>query len=165
MRELFTFPNPVDEHAARTVAAGVVLLAGFTLLTGWWWLTLPLAYGFVARVAAGPRFSPLGLLATRVIVPRLPLTPKHTPGPPKRFAQAIGAAFSITAAVLALGFGATGAAAALLAVLTLFATLEAAIGFCLGCQVFALLMRAGIIPADVCESCNDIWTRYERPAV
>lgn len=165
MRELFSFPNPVDDHAARTVAAGVVVLGVTTLLTGWWWLTLGLVYGFLARVAAGPRLSPLGLLATRVIVPRLPLEPKLVPGPPKRFAQSIGAVFSITIAVLALAIGATTGATVLLLVLTAFATLEAAFGFCLGCQVFALLMRAGVIPSEVCESCSDIWTRYERPAV
>lgn len=165
MREFFSFPNPVDDHAARTVAAGVVLLAVLTIATGWTWLTLVLAYGFLARVAAGPRFSPLGLLATKVIVPRLPLEPKRVPGPPKRFAQGIGAVFTVSAAVLALGFGATTPAFMLLGILTVFATLEAAVGFCLGCQVFALLMRAGIIPEEVCESCADIWTRYERPAV
>ena len=27
------------------------------------WILVPLAYGFVARVAAGPRYSPLGLLS------------------------------------------------------------------------------------------------------
>lgn len=165
MRELFTFPNPVDEHAARTVAAGVVALSVLTLATGWSWLTLVLAYGFLARVAAGPRLSPLGLLATKVIVPRLPLEPRLVPGPPKRFAQSIGAVFTVSAAILWLGFGLSGAATVLLAILAVFATLEAALGFCLGCQVFALLMKVGVIPREVCESCSDIWTRYERPAV
>jgi hypothetical protein len=28
-----------------------------------------------------------------------------------------------------------------------------------GCKVFALLMRAGVIPDDVCEECNDIWNQ------
>jgi len=32
------------------------------------------------------------------------------------------------------------------------ATLEAALGFCVGCQIFAVLMRAGVIPQDVCEA-------------
>jgi hypothetical protein len=37
------------------------------------------------------------------------------------------------------------------------ATLEAALGLCLGCRIFALLMRIGVIPAEVCERCNDLW--------
>ena len=38
------------------------------------------------------------------------------------------------------------------------AGLEAAFGFCLGCRIFAILMRTGIIPEDVCEDCAD-WPR------
>ena len=54
-----------------------------------YWLFLPLAYGFIARVLSGPRLSPLARLATAVVAPRLG-APKPVPGPPKRFAQAIG---------------------------------------------------------------------------
>src|SRR6478736_3038965 len=60
MARSFTFPNPVDEISARLVATGVVVMVSATLATGQWWILVPLVYGFVARVAAGPRFSPLG---------------------------------------------------------------------------------------------------------
>lgn len=158
----FGFPNPVNEKAARTVATGVVLLGALTLVTGWWWLTIPLALGFIGRVLAGPRLSPLGWLAMTVIGPRLG-APHFSPGPPKRFAQGIGAAFSTSAAVLALGFGQTLAAGIVLGVLLVFATLEAALGFCAGCFVFGHLMRLGVIPEETCEACADISRR--RPAV
>jgi hypothetical protein len=158
---LFSFPNPVNEVAARLVAGGVVLMSLATIVLDQPWITAVLAYGFVARVATGPKLSPLGLLVTKVIVPRLPLEPRTTPGPPKRFAQAIGVVFSGTAAVLALGFGLTSAAYVVLGVLVVFATLESVFGFCAGCKVFALLMRAGVIPQEVCERCNDIWA--DRP--
>src|SRR4029079_516858 len=105
------------------------------------------------RVAAGPRFDPLGLLVTRVITPRLPVAERLTPGPPKRFAQAIGAAFTVSASVLHYGFGLTPAAYGLIAVLVVFAALESLLGFCMGCKVFAVLMRIGVIPASVCEEC------------
>jgi hypothetical protein len=36
------------------------------------------------------------------------------------------------------------------------ATLESVFALCIGCKIFALLMRAGVIPAGVCENCNDI---------
>src|SRR5215218_11481766 len=110
MLAMFSFPNPVNEKAARVVAAVVALTGVVILLTGWHWLLVPLAYGFWARVLTGPTLSPLGRLAMRGIAPRLG-PPKYVPGPPKRFAQAMGAAFSTTAAVLALGFGADTAAA------------------------------------------------------
>ena len=138
------------------MAAGVVTIAVATIALDQPWLTLVLAYGFVARVLTGPTLSPLGQLVTRVITPRLQLAPRWTPGPPKRFAQGMGAAFSTTAAVLALGFDARGAAYVALAMLIGAASLEAFAGFCLGCRIFALLMKAGVIPETVCERCNDI---------
>jgi hypothetical protein len=156
---LFHFPDPVNEVSARLVAGGVVLLSLATIAFDQPWLLLVLAYGFIARVLTGPTLSPLGQLVTRVVTPALPFAPKPVPGPPKRFAQGIGAAFSITAAVLALGFGQRGAAYAVLGVLVVAASLESVAGFCLGCKVFALLMRAGVIPASVCERCDDIWAR------
>jgi hypothetical protein len=78
-------------------------------------------------------------------------------GPPKRFAQGIGVAFSVTAAVLAVGFGLRGAAYVVLGLLVVAATLESVFGLCLGCKAFAVLMKLGVIPDDVCERCNDIW--------
>ena len=156
-KRLFSFPDPVNEVAARLVATGVVVMAVVTLAFRVEWMLWVLAYGFVARVCTGPTLSPLGQLVTRVLVPALPFAEKPVPGPPKRFAQGIGAAFTVSAVVLAYGFGQVGAAYVLIGVLTVAAGLEAFVGFCLGCKVFALLMKVGIIPETVCERCNDIW--------
>jgi hypothetical protein len=157
MSSLFAFPHPVNEKAARTVAAGVVVLAAITLITGAWWLAVLIAAGFWARVLTGPTLSPLGQLATRVVAPRLG-TPRYVSGPPKRFAQGIGAAFSTGAAVLALAGDHT-AASVLLGLLIVAALLESALGLCLGCKAFALLMRTGVVPEAVCAECADIWSR------
>jgi hypothetical protein len=153
---LFSFPDPVNEVSARLVAGGVVLMSLATILFGQPWVTAVIAYGFLARVLSGPTLSPLGQLVTRVITPRLHVAARPVPGPPKRFAQAIGLVFSASAAVLALGFGLTSAAYVVLGLLILAATLESVFGLCLGCRAFALLMRAGVIPAEVCERCNNI---------
>jgi Domain of unknown function (DUF4395) len=154
-----SFPNPVNETSARVVAGGVVTLAGAAVLADQPWLMVPLAYGFAARVAAGPRLSPLGQLATKVVEPRLPGSRRYSPGPPKRFAQAIGLAFSASALVLHYRLGRPRAAKAVLSGLLGAAALEAGLGVCLGCQVFAFGMRAGLVPEDVCRDCNDIWSR------
>jgi len=159
MSRLFTFPNPVNEVSARLVAAGVVVMSVSTIVFDLPWLTLVIAYGFIARVAAGPRFSPLGQLVTRVLTPRLPFAEKPVPGPPKRFAQAMGAVMSTAAAVLALAFGLTTAAYIVLGALAAAATLESAFGYCLGCKIFAVGMRLGLVPEEVCADCNDIWAR------
>jgi hypothetical protein len=94
-----------------------------------------------------------------VLTPRLSLPPKFVPGPPKRFAQGIGAFLSVTALALELGFGRTGAAQVCVGLIAVAATLESVFAVCLGCQIFAVLMRVGVIPASVCEECNDIWAR------
>ncbi len=107
---------------------------------------------------AGPRFSPLAIFASRVVVPRLPFRAKLVPGPPKRFAQTIGLLFSASAGVLFL-LGLATAGYVVIAALVVAAGLEAFAGVCLGCQAFALLIRAGVIPQEVCEACNDIWAR------
>jgi len=158
MREVFSFPRTVNEYAARSVAAGVVVLCATTLATGWHWLLVPLAYGFLARVLTGPTLSPLGQLATRVVVPGLGLPDRPTAGAPKRFAQAIGATLS-TAALISWLAGSTLAANVFVAMILVAATLESALGFCLGCAIFARLMKAGVIPEDVCEDCADISRR------
>jgi hypothetical protein len=152
---VFSFPNPVNEVAARAVAAGVVVMAVCALAFRQYWLLIPLAYGFLARVFTGPKLSPLGQMATKVVAPRLSERARLVPGPPKRFAQAIGATLTVAASVLYFGFGAVGAAQVLLAMLVVAAFLEAALAVCLGCKIFAVLMRIGIVPTDVCEECNN----------
>jgi hypothetical protein len=156
---LWSFPNPVNEVSARLVAGGVVLMCLATIIADQPWLTVVIAYGFVARVLTGPTLSPLGQLVTRVITPRLKVAAKPVPGPPKRFAQGMGTVMSVTAGVLALGFGWRGAAYIVLGLLAVAATLESVFAICLGCLIFARLMRLGVIPADVCEECNNIWGR------
>ena len=161
-RRFTAFPETVNEVSARLVAAGVVLMAVAVMALGQWWMLVPLAYGFLARVAAGPRFSPLGLLVTRVLTPSLTFEPRIVPGPPKQFAQGVGAVFSVSALVLHLA-GANDAASVVLGVLVFAATLESAFGYCIGCKVFALLMRVGVIPESVCAACNDLTLRRPEP--
>ncbi len=163
---LIGFPNPVNEVAARCVAAGVLALTAATLLltatlgTGWLWLSVLLAYGFLARVLTGPRLSPLGQLATRVLAPRIGHE-KLVPGPPKRFAQAIGATLTV-AAVTFLALGLPAVTIGLLVALLIAAGLESALGLCLGCKAFAVLMRLGVIPERTCAACADLSLRAPR---
>ncbi len=155
MRSLLRFPNPVNETSARLVAAGVVVQAVVFCWLREGWVLVPLTYGFVARVLTGPTLSPLGQLVTRVITPRLRVEHRWVPGPPKRFAQGIGAAFTVSASV-AWAAGAPGVALVLVAGLAVAAFLEAAFAVCLGCLAFAQLMRLGVVPDAVCAECADI---------
>jgi hypothetical protein len=164
MTSLIGFPNPVNEKAARTVAGGVLVLSILTLVLsltagdGWLWLVAVLALGFVARVLTGPKLSPLGQLATKVIAPRLG-EPKFVAGPPKRFAQAVGAAVTITG-VAFLALGHPGVTQAMLGLMIVAAGLESIFAYCIGCKVFAGLMRVGLVPEATCAACADISLRY-----
>jgi hypothetical protein len=95
-----------------------------------------------------------------VIAPRLGPA-RLVAGPPKRFAQGIGAAVSTAAAVL-FACGLAGAAWAALGVLIVAASLEAFAGFCLGCWLFGRLQLAGLVPASACEACSDIALRRRK---
>ena len=156
VRQLFSFPNPVNEVSPRLVAGVVAIAAWVTLGTQWPWLLPFIAYGFIARVATGPKLSPLALVVTRVVVPRLPVRAKLVAGPPKRFAQGIGAVFSTAATLLWFVAGLHLAALVLVGFLGIAATLEFVFALCLGCRVFDVLMRVGMIPPTVCEACNNL---------
>jgi Domain of unknown function (DUF4395) len=127
-----------------------------------------LTFGFAARVVSGPTLSPLGQFVTRIATPRLSATfgwtDKIVAGAPKRFAQAMGLAFT-SGASLAWFTGNPTVAVALLGTLIFAAGLEAGLGFCLGCKVFAVLMKLGVVPASVCEDCNDLTAYWARRQV
>ncbi|HSM65834.1 MAG TPA: DUF4395 domain-containing protein [Ilumatobacteraceae bacterium] len=162
MRTLFRFPDPVNETSARLVAAGVVAQALVFLLVREAWVLVPLTYGFLARVATGPTLSPLGQFVTRVVTPRVEsilrrrdpgFRSRQVPGPPKRFAQAIGLGFTAGAAVAWVA-GAPAVALVLVAMLAVAATLEAAFALCLGCIAYSAIWG--------CADCDDISDRLRQ---
>ena len=155
-REIFSFPHPANEYAARLVAGMVASLSLVIVIFDLPWLLFALLYGFAARVLTGPTLSPMGLLATRVLVPLAGSPDKPVAGPPKRFAQAVGLGFATTALLLYYAAGSVTAAYVVLAVLIFFALLEAVVGFCTGCFVFGYLMRWGLIPRETCEKCENL---------
>jgi hypothetical protein len=158
VKSFFSFPHPVNETSARIVAGGVVAMSVLFLVTQSGWVLVPLTYGFVARVLTGPTMSPLGRIATQVVTPRLKGNHKFVPGPPKRFAQGVGLLFS-SAASLLWATGNLGAAQVVIAALVVAAGLESFFAICLGCIMFGVLMRMGVIPEDICEECSNIHLR------
>jgi hypothetical protein len=156
-QRIFAFPNPVNEYAARITAGIVVVLALLTLVTGQGVGLVVIAVGFILRVLFGPRISPVALLSVKVLAPRLGKV-KLVPGPPKRFAQGIGAVISTAAAGLFMA-GLGNVAWILMIVLVIAASLEAFAGLCIGCVIFGALQRRGLIPESVCVECNNIGLR------
>ncbi|ABY23226.1 permease of the major facilitator superfamily [Renibacterium salmoninarum ATCC 33209] len=156
-KRIFAFPNPVNEYTARFTAGLVVILALVTLATGWGWGLVILAAGFVLRVLFGPRISPFALLSVKVLAPRLGEA-KLFAGPPKRFAQGMGAVISLAATVFFFA-GIPVVAWAILVLFIVASSLESFLGFCLGCVIFGFLQRRGVNPESVCEACNNVSLR------
>ena len=150
MNNLLSFPNPVNEYAARTVAFMILSLSIITLVFSSPWLSAILLYRFLARVLTGPKLSPIGLLATKIIVPHLIKKEKLVAVPPKRFAKLIGLILSITIYKFNILTN------ILLIILSIFSFLESILKFCAGCFVFQYLMKYKLIPNSICEACNNI---------
>ena len=80
----------------------------------------------------------------------------------RRFAQAIGAVVTSTAAVLHFAFGLTTAPLILVAIIAAASALEAFLAVCIGCVMFGFLMRIKVIPESICEDCADVSRRLEQ---
>ena len=156
LRRVFTFPDPVNEVAVRVTAAGVALLALTAIVLRRPEPLILLTYGFVARAAAGPRLSPLALLSTRVITPRLEVPPRLVPGPPKRFAQTLGATVSSLTLLFYYALSWHVVAFALAGVMVVLATLEAGLRLCVGCLIHGWLVRRQWVRSVECAECSDI---------
>lgn len=164
------FPSVVDDVTVRLTAGVVLAVVLLVVATQQWWLFAVLALDFLLRSALGPAASPVAQLVTRLVRPRVRAVPHPTPGAPKRFAAAMGAAMTTAATLLWALHATTGSGAALVAVwviaavMVVFPALEALLGLCVGCVIFSWLMRAGIVPESVCVECADITARVRTAA-
>ena len=100
MKHFFEFPNPVNEYAARFVAFFVLFFSTVILITDNLWAISLLFIGFLLRLLFGPRLSPFALITLKLIIPLLKNPNKSVPGPPKRFAQFIGALITLIASII-----------------------------------------------------------------
>jgi hypothetical protein len=164
----FGYPAVVDEVSVRLVAAVVLVIATVAAVGGLWWLYAALALDFVLRAAYGPRRSPIAQLVVRWLRPRVALPSRPTAGPPKRFAAGIGAGCTLSAAMAGAiaanspSGSAPVATAILLAigvVMVVFPALEAFAGRCVGCLIFARLIRWGAVSESTCLECADLTRR------
>jgi hypothetical protein len=131
----------VDPRGTRFSAGLTTLVLALVLVTGSGWLLAAQAVVFALGVVNS---SPYGLLFKAVVRPRLGPPKELEDAEPPRFAQGVGLAFAVAgvigfaAQISPLALGAT--ALALLA-----AFLNAAFGFCLGCEMYLILRR--LMPA------------------
>ncbi|MCB1320465.1 MAG: DUF4395 domain-containing protein [Leptospiraceae bacterium] len=151
-----SYPDIVNEHVTRLVAAQVTIVATLLLISAQPVFLAYLMYEFLARLLYGPRFSLMVLIAQRFIIAPAGILMKPTAGPPKRFAQSIGLVFTLSAALIWITTGSFATPFWLMFVLISFAFLEAAFGLCAACLMFNLMIRIGVIPERVCVQCSNL---------
>jgi len=153
------FPRVVDDVTVRLVAAAVLVLAVPALALHQWWIYAVLAVDFLLRTALGPKASPVAIFVQRAVRPRVGAPKRPTPGPPKRFAAGIGAVLTFAAAALGVAGIADTVVVTIGVVMVVFPALESILGLCVGCKVFGVLMKLGVIPKEICLECADISLR------
>lgn len=132
----------LDPRGPRFAAAVTAVVFVLILVTGAWWLALAQAVVF-AVTAVDPRKGPYGLVYRALVAPRLGRPTELEPADPVRFAQALGFAFAVAAAI---GFGAGGTAGTAVGVVAgafglAAAFLNSVFGLCLGCELYLAARR------------------------
>jgi hypothetical protein len=130
----------LDPRGVRFAAAITTVVLAVVLLTGSGVLAALQAVVFAIPVAAGMRYSPYGALYRALLAPRLGPPSEREDAAPVRFSQAVGLVFTVVAAVGYLS-GATALGIVATAFALVAAFLNAAFGFCLGCEMYGLLAR------------------------
>ena len=130
----------VDPRGPRFAAWITTVVLALILLTSSPVLAAAQTLVFVIGAAFGLGAAPYGVVFRRLVRPRLAPPAELEAELPPRFAQAVGAAFGAVATLgYATGLTALGSGAAALALAAAF--LNAAFGFCLGCEVLLLSRR------------------------
>ena len=130
----------VDPRGLRFAASVTVVVLAVVLLTGSGWLLAVQAVVFAVGAFAGLRYSPYSFAFRKLVAPRLGVPSHREPETPPRFAQGLGFAFAAVGVIgYAAGAGWVGFVATALAWVAAF--LNAAFGFCLGCETYLLIRR------------------------
>lgn len=133
-------PGGIDPRGPRFGAGLTAVVLAVALLTGSVWVLAAQAVIFALGSLLGVQRSPYGLVFRQFVRPQLgPPTELEDAAPP-RFAQTVGLIVTGTGLIFAAaGVGAAVEVAASIALIAAF--LNAAFGFCLGCEMYLLLAR------------------------
>ncbi|MFC4562695.1 DUF4395 domain-containing protein [Nocardiopsis mangrovi] len=130
----------VDPRGQRFAAALTTVVLALSLTAQSPWPLAAQALVFAIAVAAGVRYSPYALVFSALVRPRIGAPAETEDAAPPRFAQGVGLAFAVAGlAGYALALPWLALAATALALFAAF--LNAAFGFCLGCEMYLLVRR------------------------
>ena len=130
----------IDPRGARFGAVVSTIVLALVLVTRSGWLLAAQTLVFATGAALGLRYAPYGLIYRWLIRPRLGPPRELEAEPPPRFAQGVGAAFGVIG-VIGFGTGVTVLGIVATAFALAAAFLNAAFGFCLGCEMYLMIQR------------------------
>jgi hypothetical protein len=134
----------IDPRGQRFGAALTVAVLIVVLLTGSWVLLAAQAVVFAVGTFLGLRYAPYGLVFKRLVRPRIGPPRELEAEAPPRFAQGVGLGFALVGVVgyaFASSWGTTWLGILATAFALGAAFLNAAFGFCLGCEMYLLIKR------------------------
>ena len=131
----------IDARGPRWSALFTTIVLALALVTSSVWLIAFQAVVFAIGVFRGPQFTPYAFLYKKIIKPRLKSTETFEDVRPPQFAQAVGLGFALVA-IIGSATGAGGVFTVAVGFALAAAFLNAAFNFCLGCEMYLLILRA-----------------------
>ncbi len=131
----------IDARGPRWSAVFTTFVLAIALVTSSVWLILFQAIVFAIGAIRGPQFTPYAFIFKNLIKPRLKSEVTFEDVRPPQFSQGVGLAFTLVA-IIGSVTGASGVFTVAVGFALAAAFLNAAFNFCLGCQMYLLILRA-----------------------
>jgi len=131
----------IDARGPRFGAVITTAVLAAALATNNLWIIVAQAIVFAIGAFRGPQFTPYAFIFKKVVKPRLKGEVPTEDVRPPQFAQSVGLLFALTA-IVGLVNGVTPIFTVAVAFALAAAFLNAAFNFCLGCEIYLLLLRA-----------------------
>ena len=131
----------IDARGPRFGAVITTAVLATALATNNLWVIVAQAVVFAIGAFKGPQFTPYAFIYKNVVKPRLKGEVPIEDVRPPQFAQSVGLLFALTA-IIGLVVGITPIFTVAVAFALAAAFLNAAFNFCLGCEIYLLLLRA-----------------------
>jgi hypothetical protein len=130
----------IDARGPRWSAVITTAVLATALVTSSFWVIAFQAVVFAIGALRGPQFTPYAVIFKKLIKPRLKSVATFEDVRPPQFAQAVGLGFALVAVIASItGSGGVFTVAVGFALAAAF--LNAAFNFCLGCQMYLLILR------------------------
>jgi Domain of unknown function (DUF4395) len=131
----------IDARGPRWSALFTTVVLAAALVTSSVWLITIQAIVFAIGALRGPQFTPYAFIYKKLIQPRLKSPATLEDVRPPKFAQAVGLGFALVA-IIGSATGAGGVFTVAVGFALAAAFLNAAFNFCLGCEMYLLILRA-----------------------